>query len=82
MNDEIVEEVRRHREAYSERFGHDLWAMYRDLKEQEQRSGRQVVSFPPRPVDLDAIRFESARSAEDILDPDPIERLDLQSSNR
>jgi len=56
MNDPIVEEVRRVRAAHAERFNYDLDAIFRDIKEQEKRSGRQFVSFardgsvlPPAP---------------------------------
>ena len=42
-SDPIVDEVRRVREAYAARFNYDLQAMYRDLKEKEQRSGRKIV---------------------------------------
>ena len=48
--DPIVEEVRKVREAHAARFNDDLWAMYRDLKEQERQSGRAFVSYPPRRV--------------------------------
>lgn len=41
-SDPIVEEVRRARDAYAARFDYDLWVIYRDLKEQEKRSGRKV----------------------------------------
>jgi len=44
-SDPIVEEVRRAREAYAARFKNDLRAIFRDLKEQEKRSGRKVVSY-------------------------------------
>jgi len=50
--DPIVAEVRRIREAYAAQFNHDLQALYRALKEQEERSLRPKVSFPPRPVAL------------------------------
>jgi hypothetical protein len=43
-SDPIVDEVRRVREAYAARFNYDLRAIYRDLKEQEKRGGRMVVS--------------------------------------
>ena len=46
--DDILLEVRKAREAYAERFGFDLEAIHRDLKAQEQASGRRVVSLPPR----------------------------------
>ena len=45
MNDPIVDEVRRVREAYAARFDHDLDAIFRDIKEQEKCSGRTFVSF-------------------------------------
>ncbi len=43
-SDRIVDEVRPARDAYAARFNYDLRAIYRDLKEQEKRSGRKVVS--------------------------------------
>jgi hypothetical protein len=45
-SDPIVDEVRRARDAYAARFNYDLQAIYRDLKEQEKRSGRKVVPAP------------------------------------
>jgi hypothetical protein len=45
-SDPIVDEVRRVRDAYAARFNYDLRAIYRDLKEQEKRSGRKVVPCP------------------------------------
>lgn len=51
--DSIVKEVREIREAYAKQFGYDLKAIHRDLKAQEQASGRRVVSLPqrrPKPV--------------------------------
>lgn len=44
-SDPIVDEVRRARDAYAARFNYDLRAIYRDLKEQEKRSGLKFVSF-------------------------------------
>ncbi len=44
-SDPIVDEVRQARDAYAARFNYDLGAIYRDLKEQEKRSGRKVVSY-------------------------------------
>ena len=44
-SDPIVDEVRRARDAYAARFNYDLKAIYRDLKEQEKRSGRKIVSY-------------------------------------
>jgi hypothetical protein len=47
MNDPIVEEVRRVREAYAARFNYNLREMVRDLQEKQKRSGRKYVSYPP-----------------------------------
>ncbi len=46
--DDILLEVRKTREAYAKEFGYDLQAIHRDLKAQEQASGRRIVSLPPR----------------------------------
>ena len=46
--DEIVEETRRLREEYAAKFRYDLEAIYEDLKEQEKRSRRKVVSLYPK----------------------------------
>lgn len=46
--DPIVEEVRKIREKHAARFKYDLDAICRDLKEQERKSGRKVVSLPPK----------------------------------
>jgi hypothetical protein len=43
-SDPIVGEVRRVRDTYAARFNYDLRAIFRDLKEQEKRSGRKIVS--------------------------------------
>ena len=47
--DPIVEEVRAAREAYARRFGYDLRAICRDLREQERVGGREFISLLPRP---------------------------------
>lgn len=46
--DPIVAEVRRVRAAHAARFNNDLAAIYRDLKREEQKSGRPLVSYPAR----------------------------------
>ena len=52
--DEIVEEVRKNREAYAAKFNFDLQAMYMDLKKAERKSKRKKVSLKPRkPVQVD-----------------------------
>ena len=44
-SDPIVDEVRRIRDAHAAKFNYDLKAIFRDIKEQEKRSGRTYVSF-------------------------------------
>jgi hypothetical protein len=51
MNDPIVEEVRKVRDAHAARFNYDLDAIFRDIKEQEKKSRRKFVSFTPRRID-------------------------------
>jgi hypothetical protein len=46
--DDVLLEVRKVREAYAQQFGYDLQAIHRNLKEQEQASGRKIVTLPPR----------------------------------
>lgn len=46
--DPIVAEVRKFRETHAAQFKYDLQAIYQDLKQQEQASGRVFVSYPPR----------------------------------
>jgi hypothetical protein len=48
--DDIIGEIRKFREAYAERFGFDLAAIFRDVREQERLSGRKVVSLPPKRI--------------------------------
>ena len=46
----IVLEVREAREAHAQQFNFDLGAIYRALKEQEEQSDRNKVSFPPKRI--------------------------------
>jgi hypothetical protein len=46
--DSLLQEIRKIREAYAREFGYDLRAIHCDLKQQEQASGRRIVSLPPR----------------------------------
>ena len=50
MNDPIVEEVRRVRDAHAARFNYDLDAIFRDIKEQEKKSGYRFISGAARPA--------------------------------
>lgn len=47
--DPIVEEVRQWRQQYAAQFNHDLKAICQDLRERQKKSGRKVVTLPPRP---------------------------------
>ena len=49
-NDPIVDEIRRIRQEHTDRFHGDLHAICEDLRRQERQSGREYVSYPPRPV--------------------------------
>ena len=49
MNDPIVDEVRRVRGEHAARFNYDLWAIFRDIQEQQKRSGLTFVSFADEP---------------------------------
>jgi hypothetical protein len=51
--DPIVEEVRNARQKHAARFGHDLMAIYNDLKNTEKVGGRKVVSFSPKRLKKD-----------------------------
>jgi hypothetical protein len=49
--DPVVEEVRAIRDAYAKQFNYNLEAIYRDLKEQEAKSGWEVISLPPNRIE-------------------------------
>jgi len=49
--DPIVKEIHEHRQAMLARFNGDLKALFNSLWDQQERSGRKVVSFTkPKPV--------------------------------
>lgn len=48
--DEIIKEVRAIREAYAERFGFDIRAIFRDVMERQEKSGRKLVTLEPKMV--------------------------------
>ena len=50
-DDPIVEEVRRARQEYAERFNSDLKAVVADLKKHEQEHPERLVSYSPKPLD-------------------------------
>ena len=48
FEDEIVEEIRRRREAHAESFDYDLKRITEDLRRQQQESGMPVIQRPAR----------------------------------
>lgn len=46
--DPIVEEVRAIRDAIAKEHGYDVKAYMRALQEDEAKSGRKIVTLPPR----------------------------------
>ena len=79
MNDPIVDEVRRIRDAHAARFNYDLDAIFRDIKEREKKAGHKFVSGVARlsipnqalqptgaaiPVAQDSKSLEAAPAAE------------------
>jgi hypothetical protein len=52
MYDPVVSKVRRAREAFASQFGDDLRALAAHLRQTEQASGRKMVSFPPRRLNV------------------------------
>ncbi|HQU41566.1 MAG TPA: hypothetical protein PK867_02090 [Pirellulales bacterium] len=55
MNDPIVDEIRKIRDAHAARFNYDLDAICRDIKEREKewekKLGRKFVSYAAGPVE-------------------------------
>lgn len=43
MNDPIVDEVRKARDAHAARFNYDLDAIFQDIKEREKKSGMKFI---------------------------------------
>lgn len=52
MNDPLVDEVRRVRDAHAARFNHDLDAIFLDIKEREEKSGLKFVQGVARQPSL------------------------------
>ena len=48
VNDEIVEEIRRRRQAHAESLGYDMKRIMEDLQRQEKASGVSVIEHHPR----------------------------------
>ncbi len=64
MNDPIVDEVRRVRDAHAVRFNYDLDAIFQDIKEREKQSGLKFVQGVARqPVPNQALQPTGAASS-------------------
>ena len=50
-DDEIVDEIRRRRQAHAESLGHDLKRITEDLQRQERESGQTFVKREPRKLE-------------------------------
>lgn len=64
--DEIIDELHQIRDAYAARFGYDLDAIYRDIKEQEQQerlNGRVLVTLPPKRLEQPYVSEEQPKAA-------------------
>jgi hypothetical protein len=48
QDDEIVEEIRRLRDAHAASFDYDLNRIFEDLQRQQRESGAKLVRRPPR----------------------------------
>ena len=48
IEDELVDEIRRRREAHARSFDYELRRITEDLQRQEQESGTEVVKRPSR----------------------------------
>jgi hypothetical protein len=48
MKDELVEEVRKVRQAQAAKWNFDLKAILADARRRQQQSGHQVASFVPK----------------------------------
>lgn len=68
MTDPIVDEVRRVRDAHAAKFNYDLDAIFQDIKEQEKKSGRKFVSYPPRRVEMPNQALQPSGAAASVSD--------------
>ena len=48
--DPIISEVRAVRDAHAARFDYDVAAIFRDIRAMQEKSGREYVRPPARPV--------------------------------
>lgn len=46
LTDSIIEEIHKIRDEHAKKFNYNLTEIFNDLKEQEKKSGKKVVSLP------------------------------------
>ncbi|MBP90247.1 MAG: hypothetical protein CMJ64_26650 [Planctomycetaceae bacterium] len=49
-NDPIVAEIRAARDKHAAQFGYDLKEIFRNIRAQQESSGRKYVRYPARPA--------------------------------
>lgn len=67
IKDPIVEEIRKVRDDYAQRFNYDLDAVYCDLKQRQAQRTRKTVSFPPKPVSITATETPNNKDGSDLV---------------
>ena len=50
INDPIIAEVRKARNAYAEKFNYDIKAMCQDIKKRQAQNRDKIVSLPPKRI--------------------------------
>ena len=48
MNDPLIKEIRRIKEAHAAKYGFNIRAMLDDMRRRQQQSGRKVITAPLR----------------------------------
>lgn len=57
--DPIVEEIHKIREEHARKLNFDLQAIYNDVKAQEKKSERRIISLPIQPRHLDEVNSQA-----------------------
>jgi len=60
-SDPIIAEVRAARDKHASKFGYDLRKIFRDIKIQQEKSGRQYVKYPSRPPSQDVVAGDAEK---------------------
>ncbi len=58
--DPIISEVWAMRDAHAARLDHDMAAIFQDIRAMQEKSGREYVRLPPRPVAASDAGHDSA----------------------